>query len=336
MKNILLTTACLALISCGSSKSDMQDSVKDTGETASDTVKDIRTKADSAKDALIDEAQSVTDKLNATISADSGAGFDSVKLSAILADQPAKIKARYPYRNPKETLEFFGIEPSMTVVEALPGGGWYSKILLPYLGQDGKLIGVDYALDMWSHFGGFATPEFIENKKSWPKEWTAQAIEWRGENGPDITAFAFGSRDTSLDGTADAALFIRAMHNLNRFAEKKDYIGEALSDMHALLKPGGILGVVQHRAPEDNSAESSTGQNGYLKQSELIKTIEAAGFTLIEASEINANKNDKPSNSDIIWRLPPSLSTSREDDTLKAQMLAIGETDRMTLKFVKQ
>lgn len=317
MKYVLLMTAALTLIGCGQAK-DAADATKDKMASAADSAKSSASSAMKSAETMV------------------GAGFDSAKLSTILAAQPAKVKTRYTYRNPKETLEFFEIEPGMTVVEALPGGGWYSKILLPYLGEDGGLIGADYALDMWPHFGGFATPEFIEKKKSWPTEWTAQATEWRGETGPTISAFAFGTRDETLDGTADAALFIRAMHNLNRFTDKGDYMGKALADVNALLKDGGILGVVQHRAPEGNSAESSTGSNGYLKQSEVIAAVEAAGFSLVESSEINANAKDVPSNSDIVWRLPPSMSTSSEDEALKAEMAAIGESDRMTLKFVKR
>lgn len=321
MKHFLLLTAALTLAACSQAKDSAQNVVKEAADAASNVTQ-------ATKDTVTDAVKSTGAMMES--------GFDSAKLSTILAAQPAKVKARYTYRHPKETLEFFEIEPGMTVVEALPGGGWYTKILLPYLGEEGGLIGADYALDMWSHFGGFATAEFIEKKKSWPTEWTAQAIEWRGETGPKVEAFAFGNRDTSLDGTADAALFIRALHNLNRFSDKGDYMGQALADVHALLKDGGILGVVQHRAPESNSAEASTGSNGYLKQSDLIATIEAAGFKLVDTSEINANAKDTPSNSDIVWRLPPSMSTSSEDEALKAEMTAIGESDRMTLKFVKR
>lgn len=259
----------------------------------------------------------------------------TVSLDNILAAQNEAAQARYQYRNPKETLEFFGIKPGMTVVEALPGGGWYTKILLPLLGDEGALIGADYALDLWPNFGGFANAEFLEKKKTWPQTWTEGALEWRGGTNASVSAFAFGDRDTSQDGTADAALFIRAMHNLNRFSDVDDYMGEALADTHALLKTGGILGVVQHRAPEGNDDAWAKGGAGYLKQSALIATIEAAGFELVETSEINANPEDQPTNEDIVWRLPPSLGTSQENPELRAEMKAIGESDRMTLKFRK-
>src|SRR5690606_39749337 len=113
---------------------------------------------------------------------------DSARLAAVLAAQPDDVKARYEYRHPQETLEFFGIEPGMTVVEALPGGGWYSKILLPYLGKDGTLIGADYSMEMWPLFGGFATPEFIEKRKTWVTDAVEAAQEWRGEHGAKASA----------------------------------------------------------------------------------------------------------------------------------------------------
>ena len=92
----------------------------------------------------------------------------SNSLDAILAAQDDATKARYQYRHPKETLEFFGVEPGMTVIDILPGAGWYSKILLPFLGEEGSVIGLDYDLDMWRLYGGFANEEFLEKRKTWP------------------------------------------------------------------------------------------------------------------------------------------------------------------------
>ncbi len=260
------------------------------------------------------------------------------ELTRILAAQDDANKARFNDRNPAETIEFFGIRPGMTVAEVLPGAGWYSKILMPYLGNDGTLIGVDYSIDMWSKFGGFADAAYLESKKTWAQTWTAKAVEedWQAGTSGNIHAFAFGSRDQSLDGTVDVALFVRAMHHLNRFnTAEKNYMTEALADAHALLKPGGTLAIVQHRAPEGNDDAWANGDNGYVKPSALVAWIEAAGFELVAESEINANPKDVPTNEDFVWRLPPTLGTSREDADLRAQMLAIGETDRMTLKFRK-
>jgi len=234
---------------------------------------------------------------------------DSARLSTILAAQDDKAKARYDARNPQATLEFFGIAPGMTVVEALPGGGWYSKILIPYLGDEGHLVGVDYSIDMWPEFGGFADAEFIEKKKTWADEWVEGAKKWQAGTTGELSAFTFGGRDTAMDGKADAVLFIRAMHNVSRFEAKGGYMTQALADTHALLKPGGIVGVVQHQGPESNTDEWAVGSSGYLKKSNVIAAFKAAGFELVKESAINENPKDVPTNDDIVWRLPQSLST---------------------------
>ena len=260
---------------------------------------------------------------------------DSAKLATILAAQDDKAKARYDARNPQETLEFFGIAPGMKVVDVLPGSGWYSKILIPYLGDEGHLIGVDYSIKMWPEFGGFANAEFIEKKKTWAAEWVEGAQAWRAGSTGEISAFTFGDRDASMDGTADAVLFVRALHNLSRFDEKGGYMAEALADAHALLKPGGIVGVVQHQGPEGNTDEWAVGSNGYLKKSNVIAQFKAAGFELVKESAINENSKDVPTNDEMVWRLPPTLGTSREDAELKAKLEAVGESNRMTLLFKK-
>src|SRR5690554_4912892 len=113
-----------------------------------------------------------------------------VRLEQVLDSQTSETKSRYPYRNPSETLRFFGIEPGMTVVEVLPGGGWYSQILAPYLGKEGKLIGIDYPLPIFANFD-FATPEFMEKRKSWPAEWVTNRAAWGGENAAKLEAYRF-------------------------------------------------------------------------------------------------------------------------------------------------
>ena len=117
--------------------------------------------------------------------------------------------------------------------------------------------------------------------------------------------------------------------------DKGQYLTKALEDIKKLLKPGGIVGVEQHRAPEGSSAAWATGDNGYVKQSAVIAAFETAGFELVDKSEINANPKDQPTEKDFVWRLPPTLATSQKDEELKAKMLAIGESDRMMLKFRK-
>jgi len=261
-------------------------------------------------------------------------GSTAEKLSAVLAEQPEEVQARYPYRHPAETMEFFGIVPGMTVVEALPGGGWYTKVLLPYLGPEGSLIGADYSRDMYPLFG-FFDEEYLKEKETWVADFTADAKGWGGEDGASVTAFVFGSMPEEIKGTADAVLFIRALHNLARFEGEGSFLSAALQNAYDVLKPGGIVGVVQHQARDGMSDEWAGGQNGYLKKGFVIAKMQEAGFEFVAGSDINMNGKDQPTEEDIVWRLPPSLATSRDNPELKAEMEAIGESNRMTLKFRK-
>jgi predicted methyltransferase len=262
-------------------------------------------------------------------------GADSARLASVLADQPEEVQARYVFRHPQETLEFFGIAPGMTVVEALPGGGWYTKILLPYLGQDGAVIGADYSLKMYPLFG-FFSEERLKEKETWVTDWTAEANEWSSDEGASVSAFVFGALPEEMKGTADAVLFIRALHNLARFEKEGGFLTDALNNAHELLKPGGIVGVVQHMARDEMPDEWAGGQNGYLKKQFLIDRMDAAGFEFVAGSDVNMNDKDQPADSDIVWRLPPAFATSRDNPELKAEMEAIGESNRMTLKFRKR
>ncbi len=256
------------------------------------------------------------------------------RLATVLGVQAAEIKARYQYRHPQETLEFFGVTPGMTVVEALPGRGWYSRILLSYLGKGGLLIGADYALDMYPKFG-FYDDEYLEAKTTWISDWTAEVESWLDDDSATVSAFVFGSMPDEFAGTADAALFIRALHNLNRFEDDGGYLTAALKDAYRALKPGGIVGVVQHQSSYQMPDGWADGSNGYLKESLVVARMEAAGFEFLSGSGINANDKDKPTEGDFVWRLPPTLTGSDDDPDLRAQMQAIGESNRMTLLFQK-
>lgn len=255
-------------------------------------------------------------------------------LATALDAQPADVKARYEYRHPQETLEFFEIEPGMTVLEALPGGGWYSKILMSVLGADGQLIGADYTVEMFALFG-FFDEEFLDNRKNWVADWTAEAIEWQVDKGAPVSAFVFGSMPEDLTGTADRVLFIRALHNLARFEDAGGFLTAATTDAFRVLKPGGIVGVVQHQAHDDKSDEFAMGDHGYLKKSFVIEQMEMAGFDFIGEIDVNQNPNDQPGDDDVVWRLPPTLQGSSDNEEARAAMEAIGESNRMTLKFRK-
>ncbi len=256
------------------------------------------------------------------------------RLDAVLAAQPEAEKARYPHRHPKETLMFFGVEPGMTVVDTLPGDVWYTGILLDYLGPNGKVIAADYSAEMWTKFGDYSPDP--KTKENWPADYVATAQTKRGADDAQIAAFQYGSVPDDLAGTADVVLLVRAIHHFTRMESKGGYLTQALADINKLLKPDGVVGVVAHRAPESSSDAWALGDAGYVKQSAIVAAFEKAGFELVEASEINANPNDQPTEKDFVWRLPPTLATSQGNAELKAQMEAIGESDRMTLKFRKK
>jgi predicted methyltransferase len=258
------------------------------------------------------------------------------RIAASLDAQPDEVKARYQYRHPRETLEFLGIEPGMTVVEGLPGRGWYTKVLLPYLGENGHLIGASYSLEMWPLFS-FATEEFLAGRNAWLSDWPVEAEEWRGDDGATVAAFHLGSMPDEIAGTADAVFFARVLHNLARFENSRqgDFLTTALAEAYAALKPGGIFGVVQHHARDDMSDDWANGSRGYLKKQFVIDQAELAGFEFVAESDMNANDKDQPGADDIVWRLPPTFATSQDDADLKARYEAVGESNRMTLKFRK-
>ncbi len=255
------------------------------------------------------------------------------RLQAVLAAQPGDVQARFQYRNPAETLEFFGIEPGMTVVELLPGGGWYSRILSAYLGPDGKLIGVNYPQNIWSLFG-FMSEERVAAMATWASDWPEQAVAWQVDDAAQYQAFVLGNLPEDLVGTADAVVMIRALHNLARFDAEHGFMQPALADVYAVLKPGGIVGVVQHEARPEMPEDWASGDNGYIKRDFVVAQFEAAGFELVGESDINANPLDQPTVEDSVWRLPPSLRGADDDET-REERLAIGESHRMTLKFRK-
>ena len=324
-KHLLITaaTSLMVLASCEKDSGDQAAQVSKAEKT--EKVHTLKT-AEQKSDADNSDADNKDSSKTAT--------SHEQKLASILAQQPESVQDRYAARNPQQTLTFFGIEPGMTVVEALPGGGWYSKILLPYLGSQGTLIGADYAADMFPLFG-FFDDEFIASKETWVSDWVADAEKWRSEDSASLSAFQFGSMPPAMKQTADAVLFVRALHNLKRFEQQGQYLTTALDEAYAVLKPGGVLGVVQHMAPESHSDEWASGQNGYLKKSFLIERITNAGFEFVDVSNVNVNPKDNPIEKDMVWRLPPSLVTSRENPELKQQMMEVGESTRITLLFKK-
>lgn len=236
----------------------------------------------------------------------------------------AEDKARDEYRHPAETLAFFQVEPNHTVIEYAPGGGWYTRVLAPYVVQEGQYIGVGFPPEAAASI----SEEFVERVRQGGETFSARQSEAM-EIPPEKLPFHFGNAiPDELDGTVDRVLIFRMMHNLKRW-EIADSEIEAL---FATLKPGGMLGVVQHRAKADAPDDYVDGNMGYLKQDEMVEFFEGKGFEFVEASEINANPNDPADHEAGVWTLPPSYAKGDED---RERYTEIGESDRMTLLFRK-
>jgi predicted methyltransferase len=187
---------------------------------------------------------------------------------------------------------------------------------------------------MWPLFG-FFTPEWIDEMSARTAAFPAM-VQGFTDNGIKTAGFTFETVPPELAGTLDRVLFVRALHNLMRFEEQAGTLSQALSAASLLLKEDGLIGVVQHRAPADADEQWASGSAGYLKQAMVTEAFEKAGFELVAHSELNANPLDKPTSDDSVWRLPPSLNGSGDDAQMRAEMIAIGESDRMTLLFKKK
>jgi len=226
-------------------------------------------------------------------------------------------RARDIYRHPEGVLEFFGLRDNLTVVEVMPGaGGWWTEILAPYLHDHGRYY---VAVPDQTHTPG-------EQRQN-----TAFATKLAGNPalyGKIIVTHLDGDkRDIAPPGSADLIITFRNLH---------DWLmqGKAEDDMRAFykaLKPGGVFGIVDHRARLDLPFDPKT-KSGYVRPEFAIKLVEAAGFKLAGSSEINANPKDDTVHPEGVWTLPPTLRLKDQD---RAKYLAIGESDRFTLKFVK-
>jgi len=220
-------------------------------------------------------------------------------------------------RHPAETLELFGITPRSTVLEYGPGEGWYTEILAPTLAKQGKLFVTNTdpngPIDQRSTYYGQRFKSFLDKA---PELYGKTEVLMVGKE-PSL----------ALEGKADVVVVMRALHGMQNSGKLEAWLGE----LHKALKPGGVLGIEQHRAKADaNPAESS--KLGYLPEKWVIEKVEAAGFKLAGKSEINANPKDTKDYADGVWTLPPTFELGEKDH---AKYAAIGESDRMTLKFVK-
>ena len=257
--------------------------------------------------------------------------IDMARLEQVLSEQSDETKARYQYRNPKETIAFFGIQPGSTVVEVLPGGGWYSSILVPYVGSAGRVIGLDYPSTIWTAMG--RDEDYINKRMKMNQEWIDKYGQLEG--GASVSFYPFDQAPADLNGQVDTILFIRALHNMARLEEDGKFLSDSLHTARMMLKPGGTVGVVQHAVAEDGLGEIGGGSKGYLKASTIKNAMTEAGFNLVAESDINLNPADQPSAEDSVWRLLPSLATSKDDPEKAEKMRAIGESNRVTMLFQK-
>ena len=255
-----------------------------------------------------------------------GVEMTDAGLQAILDDQSrADDKARDVYRHPVQTLTFFGVKPEQTVVEYGPGGGWYTRVLVPYLAESGKYV----AINADSSTTNFPDRAREARSKGWPESFPDTAAKWTGVDAKKILAFESDELPDDMKGKVDRILIFRSLHGMLN-GNRADSELRALREM---LADDGMVGVVQHRAKPDAPYAMSNGSKGYLKQSSVVALFELNGFELVSESEINANPKDMANYPGGVWTLPPVLGSGETD---KAKYEAIGESDRMTLLFKKR
>ncbi|HEX6930480.1 MAG TPA: methyltransferase [Gammaproteobacteria bacterium] len=249
-----------------------------------------------------------------------GAPADPLDAAVAAETRSEKNLARDKYRHPAETLRFFQVHPGMTVVEIWPGGGWYTEILAPLLAKDGQLY----------------TAVFSDKAEGQPayRARLNQSLRNMFAAHPDVYGnveithlHVPGETDIAPAGSADRVLTFRNVHNWLA-ADDADAVFAAF---FAALKPGGLLGVVEHRAKPGADLETMK-TSGYVTEEKVVELAREAGFELVEKSEINANPKDTADHPKGVWTLPPSLRLGDED---REKYLAIGESDRMTLLFRK-
>jgi predicted methyltransferase len=243
-------------------------------------------------------------------------------LKAALAgpQRPPKDAERDKYRHPEKTLAFFGLKPTMTVLEAGPGEGWYTQILAPVLAARGKLFATtpdpNGPADSRATMGGQHYKAFLET-----------APELYGKVQTVVVDDKAPKLDAVPAGTLDVAIVTREVHGMVNRGTLDAWLGQ----IRAALKTGGVLGIEEHRAKEGADPVESS-KKGYVPEKWLVERVEAAGFKLAGKSEVNANPKDTKDYEEGVWALPPTLRMGDKD---REKFLAIGESDRMTLKFTK-
>lgn len=254
----------------------------------------------------------------ATQRADVASTSPSLDRILVAEHRSAEERARDVYRHPKQTLQFFGLRPGMTVVEVWPGAGWYTQILAPLLRDGGQL----YAAHLdpaGSEYARKAVEDFRARLAARPDLYGKVIVTTL--SGPPATA------EIAPAGSADLVLTFRNLHNWMMLGWER----EALQAIHRALKPGGVLGIVEHRG-NPRLGQDPKAASGYVDERYAIELIESVGFELAGRSQANANPKDTKDYEKGVWTLPPSFAAGETD---RDRYAAIGESDRFTLKFVK-
>ncbi|QDG49399.1 class I SAM-dependent methyltransferase [Persicimonas caeni] len=306
MKKMVIPALALALAACGGGDAQTQKDEQPTQEQMGQEAPQETTEAEQAEEGDGEAKAGEQDVAKLIEEAATGEHRSEANI------------ARNEYRHPVETLTFFGIEPDMTVVELWPGGGWYTEVLAPTL-TDGELVAASFA----------PKPEEPEHYRN--RIYKAYEEKLQGDevySNVELGMLQPGQKvDMGEPGSADMVVTFRNFHSfINSGIED-----EVLAESYKVLEPGGILGVVQHRAPEGADAKESA-KTGYVPEAYVIEKAKEAGFELVEKSEINANPKDTKDHPEGVWTLPPSYRLGDKD---RAKYEAIGESDRMTLKFRK-
>jgi predicted methyltransferase len=225
--------------------------------------------------------------------------------------------ARDRYRHPKDTLLFFGIRPEMTVLEVWPEPGWYTEIIAPLVRERGKYYAAVIAPDPQSKYVSERLGDYQQKLASKPDIYGAVAVVTFPSDGSDVVP----------PGSLDMVVTFRNIHNWMA----QDFAGQAIATLYKALKPGGVLGVVEHRG-NPATAQDPKAKSGYVNEDYAIRLIEGQGFSLVGESQVNANPKDTKDYEQGVWTLPPTYRLGDKDRQTYAD---IGESDRFTLKFVK-
>lgn len=271
---------------------------------------------------MLAAAAAVPAALHAAPEAPAAATADP-EMAKVLADpRRDSDRVRDAFRHPAETLAFFRIKPGMTVADYMPSSGWYTRILVPYLGDKGQYIGITAGL-------ATATGDTRTRLANFPGFFPGKAAGWTGVPAARIPAFTLDAVPPERKGTVDRVMIMREVHNM----WPDNYLYNDLAAIRSLLKPDGLLGIEEHRAKPNAPASYTLGTMGYMREADVIALIEAHGFKLVAKSEVNANPKDSADWPDGVWTLPPVLTLKEKD---RAKYEAIGESDRMTLLFAKR